>query len=99
MAALAAIDGAVVMTKRFELLGFGAEISGELPAVKTVFRALDLEGGRVAEESTDAVGTRHRSAYRLCNALPEAVAVAISQDGGARFVMRKDDSVVYWDQA
>jgi hypothetical protein len=99
MAALAAVDGAVVMTKRFEILGFGAEISGELPAVKTVFRALDLEGERVAEESTDGVGTRHRSAYRLCNALPEAVAVVISQDGSVRFVTRKGKSVRYWDQA
>jgi hypothetical protein len=99
IAALAAVDGAVVITKRFEILGFRAEISGELPTIKAVFRALDLEGGRVAEESTDSIGTRHRSAYRLCGALPEAVATVISQDGGVRFVMRKDDSVVYWDQA
>jgi hypothetical protein len=99
IAALAAVDGAIVMTKRFEILGFGAEISGELPAIKTVFRALDLEGEQATKESTDSVGTRHRSAYRLCNALPEAVAVVISQDGSVRFVTRKGKSVRYWDQA
>ncbi len=80
-------------------MGFGAEISGGLPAIKTVIRALDLEGEQGTKEPTDSVGTRHRSAYRLCGALPEVVATVISQDGGVRFVMRKDDSVVYWDQA
>ena len=99
IAALAAIDGAVVMSKRFELLGFGGEISGELPAVRTVAKALDLEGERILEEPTDGVGTRHRSAYRLCSALEEAVGVVVSQDGNARFVRRMDAGVTYWDHA
>ena len=99
IAALSAVDGAVVITKRFELLGFGAEISGKLPEVRTVARALDIEGKRAAQESTEGVGTRHRSVYRLCSALKEAVAVVISQDGGARFVKWKDRAVTYWDQA
>ena len=80
-------------------MGFGGEISGALPAVRTVLRALDLEGKRTAEQSTDGVGTRHRSAYRLCNVLPEAVAVVVSQDGNVRFVKRTDDGVACWDHA
>ncbi len=99
IAALSAVDGAVVITKRFELLGFGAEISGKLPEVSTVARALDVEGKRTVQESIEGVGTRHRSAYRLCSELKEAVAVVISQDGGARFVKWKDGGVTYWDQA
>ena len=99
IAALAAVDGAVVMSKRFELLGFGGEISGELPAVRTVAKALDLEGERISKEPTDGVGTRHRSAYRLCSALGEAVGVVVSQDGTARFVRRMDGGVAYWDHA
>ena len=100
IAALSAVDGAVVMTKRFEILGFGAEISGALPPARTVARALDPEGERVEQESTDGVGTRHRSAYRLCGALPGAVAVVVSQDGGARFVTRRRDrAVTYWNHA
>ncbi|CAA9455105.1 MAG: hypothetical protein AVDCRST_MAG02-1489 [uncultured Rubrobacteraceae bacterium] len=95
---LAATDGAVVMGMRNELLGFGAEISGRLPAVWTVSRALDLEGERTVEESAEEVGTRHRSAYRLCGALPGSLAVVISQDGGVRFVRQKDGRVTYWDQ-
>ena len=99
IAALASVDGAVVINKRFELLGFGGEISGTLPAVRTVLWALDLEGERTVQMSTDGVGTRHRSAYRLCNALPAAVAVVVSQDGNARFVRRTDGGVAYWDHS
>ncbi|MDP8973326.1 MAG: DNA integrity scanning protein DisA nucleotide-binding domain protein, partial [Actinomycetota bacterium] len=99
IAAFSAVDGAAVITKRFELLGFGAEISGKLPEVKTVARALDIEGKRTVQEGIEGVGTRHRSAYRLCSELKEAVAVVISQDGGARFVKWKDGALTYWDQA
>ena len=99
IAALSAVDGAVVITERFELLGFGVEISGKLPEVRTIARALDMEGKRTVQESIEGVGTRHRSAYRLCSELKEAVAVVISQDGGARFVKWKDGALTYWDQA
>jgi hypothetical protein len=97
IAALAEVDGAVVLTRRFEILGFGAEISGELPAVSSVRRALDLEGEHIVVETVDVVGTRHRSAYRLCAAVSGALAVVVSQDGGARFATRLPDGVTYWD--
>ena len=99
IAGLAAVDGAVVMTQRFELLGFGGEISGELPGVATVAKALDIEGDETTEEPTEGFGTRHRSAFRLCNALPDVIAVVISQDSNVRFVKQKDGAVKYWDQA
>jgi hypothetical protein len=98
IAGLAAADGAVVMSKHNELLGFGGMISGRLPAVKSVGRALDLEGEKVVEEGTGNVGARHRSAYRLAGALPGSVAVVISQDGGVRFVCQKGGRVTYWEQ-
>jgi len=99
IAGLTAVDGAVVMTQRFELLGFGGEISGELTAVETVARALDVEADTVVEESAEGVGTRHRSAYRLCKALSDVISVVISQDGNVRFITCKDGAVTYWDQA
>ena len=99
IAGLTAVDGAVVMTQRFEMLGFGGEISGDLPALRTVARALDVEADVAVEESTEGVGTRHRSAYRLCRELPNVIAVVISQDGNVRIVKCKDDAVTYWDQA
>jgi hypothetical protein len=98
IAGFAAADGAVVMSKRNELLGFGGMISGRLPDVERVWRALDLEGEEVAEERTGNVGARHRSAYRLCGALPGSVAVVISQDRGVRFVCQRGGRVTYWEQ-
>jgi hypothetical protein len=97
IAALAAVDGAVVLTKRFEILGFGAEIAGSLPAVGDVRRGVDLEADDFVTELTDGVGTRHRSAYRFCAAAPDAVAIVVSQDGGVRFVTRHRGAVTYWD--
>ena len=98
IAGLAAADGAVVMGKDNELLGFGGMISGRLPDVKSVGRALDLEGEKVAEEEIGDVGARHRSAYRLAGALPGSVVVVISQDGGVRWVCQKGGCVTYWEQ-
>ena len=94
IAGLAAADGAVVMSKPNELLGFG----GMLPDVESVGRALVLEGEKVVEEEIGNVGARHRSAYRLAGALPGSVAVVISQDGGVRFVCQKGGRVTYWEQ-
>jgi len=98
IAGLAAADGAVVMSKHNELLGFGGMISGSLPDVESVERSLDLEGEKVVEEGTGNVGARHRSAYRLAGALPGSVAVVISQDGGVRWVCQKGGRVTYWEQ-
>ena len=99
IAGLTAVDGAVVMTQRFEMLGFGGEISGDLPPAETIERAIDVEADETIEEPTDGVGTRHRSAYRLCKALGSVISVVISQDGNVRFIKRKDGAVTYWDQA
>jgi hypothetical protein len=97
IASLASVDGAVVLTKRFEILGFGAEIAGALPQVTEVRRGLDLEADRFVTELVDLVGTRHRSAYRFCAAVPRSVAVVVSQDGGVRFATHHRGAVTYWD--
>lgn len=98
IAGLAAADGAVVITKGHDLLGFGGMISGRLPAVSSVARAADPEGERVTDEEAKNVGARHRSAYRLAGALPGSVVIVISQDGGVRFVSQKNGRVTYWEQ-
>lgn len=97
VAALSTVDGAVVMTKRFELLGFAAEIHSELNSIVQVARALDLEGIRTKTETIKGLGTRHRSAFALCNELKNVLAIVISQDGGVRFVAWREKEVVYWD--
>lgn len=99
IAALSEVDGAVVMTTRFELLGFGAEIVGDLPLVQHVARALDLEAEDSVHEPLTADGTRHRSAYRLCSRVPHALVLVVSQDGGVRFVTTHRGEVTFWDHA
>ena len=98
VADLTRVDGAVVMTTGFDLLGFGGEIAGDLPAVPRVTRARDLAGVEREWVRTDRVGTRHRSAYRLCQVLRDALVLVVSQDGGLRFIRWHDDAVTYWDQ-
>jgi len=98
IAGLAAVDGAVVLTKRFDLIGFGAEVSGELPYPDTVWQALDVEGERRAPEAANSVGTRHRAAYRFVTAHPTGLAVVVSHDGVVRIVANVTGEVVYWEQ-
>jgi len=98
VAGLSHVDGTVVMTDCLEIVGFGVEIAGELPEVLRVARAHDLEGTEREWVRTDRVGTRHRSAYRLCQAVHDALAFVVSQDGGLRFIRWHDDGVTYWEQ-
>ena len=98
VADLTRVDGAVLLTDSLEVLGFGVEIAGELPEVSRVMRAHDLDGESRTWVRTDRVGTRHRSAYRLCQAVRDALALVVSQDGGLRFIRWHDQSVAYWEQ-
>jgi len=99
VANLTAVDGAVVLDKRFGLLGYGAEVSAELPAPSCVWRALDAEGREREPSAVEDVGTRHRAAYRFVQAHPEGVALVISHDGGVSFVANRDHEVVFWQQS
>jgi|GEM_PF-1638988 len=67
VAALGSIDGAIVMSRDWRVLRFGAKIK--------VTNHVDFPSG------IQTRGTRHRSAYSLCKAFPEAIAIVISQDG------------------
>jgi hypothetical protein len=99
IANLTAIDGAVVLDKRLALLGFGAEVSGELPAPERIFRAFDSEGRDLRPDDVENVGTRHRAAYRFVSDHPGGIAIVISQDGGVSFVANREGNVVVWEQS
>jgi hypothetical protein len=98
IANLAAIDGAVLLDKRFGVLGFGAEVSAELPPPERVLRALDSNGDVRLPEDAERVGTRHRAAYRFVNDHPASLAIVVSQDGGVSFVTSQAGDVVVWEQ-
>ncbi len=83
----------------FGLLGFGAEVSAELPTPPRVWRAKDAEGVNRRCDEVESVGTRHRAAFRFVNDHPTGLAIVISQDGGVSFVANRDGEVVVWEQS
>ncbi len=99
IANLAGIDGAVVLDKRLGLLGYGAEVSAELPAPARVWRALDTEGEKRELDDIENVGTRHRAAYRFVHDHPSGLAIVISHDGGVSIVANHDGEVIFWEQS
>lgn len=83
---LAAVDGAVLITDRFRVLGFGAELTVQA-SVTHVERA---DGKSVAIED---FGTRHRSAFRFCSFYPAGLALVCSQDGGTKCIRASGGTV------
>lgn len=86
-ASLGAVDGAIVLSDRYDLFGFGAEIALAVNVDQIV-----RDDGVVVP--SDGFGTRHRAAFRFCAAHPEAMAIVCSQDGAVRCV-RSVSGVVY----
>jgi hypothetical protein len=99
MANFTAIDGALILDKRMSVLGFGAEVSAELPSPTHIFRALDTEGATREPANLENVGTRHRAAYRFVQHHPKGLAVVVSQDGGVSFVANRNGEVTFWEQS
>jgi hypothetical protein len=98
IASFSAVDGAVLLTKRFEVIAFGVEILSGVSSPARIRRALDTEGEICIEDEEENVGTRHRAAYRFIQNQPTGLATVVSQDGGVRFVTSIGGDVVYFEQ-
>jgi len=84
VAGLTAVDGAVVLNNRYELLGFGAKMARRQgwPRVEQVKLTEPIEGALPALVHPDQVGgTRHFSAAQFVHDQRDAVALVASQDG------------------
>ena len=84
VAGLTAIDGAVVLTDQYHLLGFGAKIARRKGSqlVEQVLVTEPIEGGRAALVHPEQLGgTRHLSAAQFVQDQRDAVALVASQDG------------------
>lgn len=99
LAQLTAIDGCVVLDREFRLHGYGGKISADEVAESSNVRFVDLESRepRQPDEIHQRFGTRHRSAFNLCRAVPNALAFVLSQDGALR-VFGSDDSNVFLEE-
>jgi hypothetical protein len=79
------IDGAVVLSRRLTLYGFGAKIQVSVAqAEKSNRHFKDTENGKTYDDESfmrSIGGTRHQSAARLCQAFPETLVFTVSQDG------------------
>ncbi len=90
------VDGAILMTDRLRLLGFGTEITILAPGLKQVYLTRDHTAESTVPVPIESYGTRHRSAFRFCWEYPESVAFVISQDGGVKGVKRVGDKLIFW---
>jgi len=84
VAGLTAVDGATIITDKYELLAFGAKIARRKgsPQVEQVTVTEPIEGGVPAEfHPTQLGGTRHLSAAQFVHDQRDAVVLVASQDG------------------
>jgi hypothetical protein len=84
VAGLTAVDGATVITDRYDLLAFGVKIGRPdgRPRVERVVLTEPIEGAEKAVVTPLALGgTRHNSAAQFAQDQPDAVALVASQDG------------------
>jgi hypothetical protein len=84
VANLTAVDGATVMTDRYEALAFGAKIVRRAgsPQITEVIMTEPIEGARAeVVEPAQLGGTRHLSAAQFVRDQHDAIALVASQDG------------------
>lgn len=84
VAGLTAVDGATLLTDRFELIAFGAKIARRdgSPLVEQASVTEPIEGGDAfAVHPSRLGGTRHLSAAQFVHDQRDAVALVASQDG------------------
>jgi Probable sensor domain DACNV len=96
---LTAVDGAVVLNSRYELLGFGAKMARRKgwPRVEQVLLTEPVEGNLPAVMHLDQIGgTRHLSAAQFVHDQRDTVALVASRDGRFTvFEWSPRDSIVH----
>ena len=84
VAGLTAVDGATIITDKYELLAFGAKIGRRDGAqrIESVMVTEPIEGSAAQTMNPSEMGgTRHLSAAQFVHDQPNAVALVASQDG------------------
>lgn len=98
VAALANVDGLVLLKDGLNVAAFGVEIRNRTEP-DTVYRATDEKATVRGLQRVDinTWGTRHRSMIRYCHANPGSVGFIISQDGDVRAVSKVGQRTVIWE--
>ncbi len=93
---LTAVDGAVVLTDKLRIIGFGGEVRVSRPGTDTIHIAKNEEGDENTTAPFTGYGTRHRSAFRFVENMDPSVAFIMSQDGGIKAATKVGGRVVMW---
>ncbi|MCP2044902.1 putative sensor domain DACNV-containing protein [Pontibacter sp. HSC-36F09] len=84
MAGFTAVDGATIISDKYELYGFGAKIDrklGSTPVEKLILTEPVIGGGAIIDQPALTGGTRHLSAAQFVYDQRDAIALVASQDG------------------
>ncbi len=93
---LSAVDGAVVLTDKLRILGFGGEVRVSEMGTDTIHIAKNEEGDQFTDAPFTSYGTRHRSAFRFVESMEPSVAFILSQDGGIKAATKVGERVMMW---
>lgn len=92
------VDGAVVLTRNFDLIGFGAQtLVDTVDSAIPEMRFIDYDNTENKNKKYNDNGMRHRACYSFCNSLEGAVALIVSHDGFIKACTRSDGKVVVYD--
>jgi hypothetical protein len=94
VARLAECDGAVVLNRSLDVLGFGCELTAPLAPGYTVLSKSEDFGSSVKPLDVEQFGMRHRSALKYVSQHPGAVALVVSQDGPISGIWAENGSVL-----
>jgi hypothetical protein len=97
VARLTAVDGAVIVNRKLELIGFGTVVRLGQTAPYKVFRCGDRRATQKRQIAIESYGTRHRSAFEFCFRNQPSVAIVVSQDGGIKTVTRVGKHIYFWE--
>ena len=98
IAKLTTVDGAVVLSKNLDLIGFGAEILTD-KMVKREPPMMFLKNDNTVDTTKrfNDNGTRHRSGYRFAHSVENSVVIVCSQDGTVKACTKNGENVVVYN--
>ena len=98
IAKLTSVDGAVVLTKDLDLLGFGAEVLMEkMGSRHPKMKFIGYDDQEQTYKTFQDNGMRHRAGYRFCSSVKDSVAFVVSQDGTIEACTKHDGKVLVYD--
>jgi DNA integrity scanning protein DisA with diadenylate cyclase activity len=90
------VDGATVVSRELDLIGFGAKIKydpkSDNPQIVYKIDPLEGEGAITAKTMNELGGMRHQSAANFVSEYKEAIALVVSEDGNVTAFVWNDEA-------